>query len=100
MIDGIEVFRVWLYPATGRNPIKRLANYLTFTFTATMYLFFRMRNIDVLFVEGQPISMGIAGIFMKWFRGVPYVFNIPDLQPMSLNNSAFLELVYYCELQW
>jgi colanic acid biosynthesis glycosyl transferase WcaI len=90
VIDGIEVFRVWLYPATGRNPIKRLANYLTFTFTATFYLFFCMRRIDVLFVEGQPISMGIAGIFMKWFRGVPYVFNIPDLQTDVAKQLGFL----------
>ena len=89
-IDGIEVRRVWLYAATGRNPFKRLANYLTFTFTATCYLFFCMRGIDVLFVEGQPISMGIAGVLMKWLRGVPYVFNIPDLQTDVAKQLGFL----------
>jgi glycosyltransferase involved in cell wall biosynthesis len=89
-IDGIEVLRVWLYPATGKNPLKRLANYLSFTFMATFYLLFCMRRMDLLFVEGQPISMGLAGVLMKWFRGVPYIYNIPDLQTDVARQLGFL----------
>lgn len=89
-IDDIDVFRVWLYPAAGRRFFRRLANYLTFSFTATFYLLFFVRNIDVLFVESQPISLGIAGLLMKWFRRVPYVYNIPDLQTDSAKQLGFL----------
>jgi glycosyltransferase involved in cell wall biosynthesis len=89
-IDGIPVSRVWLYPATGRNPFRRLANYLSFTFTATFYLLFRMPKVDVLFVESQPISLGIAGVLMKWFRRVPYVYNIPDLQTDVAKQLSFV----------
>ncbi len=89
-IDGIETHRVWLYPATGRNPIRRLLNYLTFTFTATLYVLFRMRRVDVLFVESQPISLGIVGLLMKWIRGVPYVYNIPDLQTDVAGQLGFI----------
>lgn len=88
-IDGIEVQRVWLYAATGRKFLRRLANYLSFTFTATCYLLF-MPRVDVLFVESQPISLGIAGVLMKWFRGVPYVYNIPDLQADSAKQLGFI----------
>ncbi|MGE0757697.1 MAG: glycosyltransferase family 4 protein [Pirellulaceae bacterium] len=79
-IDGIEVTRVWLYAATGRNPLKRLCNYLSFSLTACLYAFFGLRNVDLLFIESQPISLGVVGVLMKWFRRVPYVYNIPDLQ--------------------
>lgn len=89
-IDGIPVDRVWLYPAAGRNVFRRLANYLSFTLTATFYLLFRMRQVDVLFVESQPISLGIAGVLMKWFRGVPYVYNIPDLQTDVAKQLSFV----------
>lgn len=89
-IDGIPVQRVWLYAATGRNPLKRIANYLSFTFTATLFLFFCVRNVDVVFVESQPISLGLAGILMKWFRRVPYVYNIPDLQTDVAKQLGFL----------
>lgn len=88
-IDGIEVHRVWLYPAAGRNPFKRLCNYLSFTFTATLYLLF-LRRIDVLFVESQPISLGIAGVLMKYLRGIPYVYNIPDLQTDVAKQLSFV----------
>lgn len=88
-IDGIDVTRVWLYPATGKRFLRRLANYLSFTFTATCYLLF-MRKVDVLFVESQPISLGIAGLLMKWLRGIPYVYNIPDLQTDSAKQLGFL----------
>jgi glycosyltransferase involved in cell wall biosynthesis len=89
-IDGVQVSRVWLYPATGRNPFKRLLNYLTFTLTATLFVLFRMKKIDVLFVESQPISLGVLGLLMKWFRGVPYVYNIPDLQTDVAGQLGFI----------
>ena len=90
-IDGIEVHRVWLYAATGRNPAVRLCNYLTFSFTATLYVLF-MRRVDVLFVESQPITLGWAGILMKYLRGVPYVYNIPDLQTDVAKQLSFVSL--------
>jgi glycosyltransferase involved in cell wall biosynthesis len=33
-----------------------------------------------LFVESQPLSLGLVAVAMKWLRGVPYVYNVPDLQ--------------------
>ncbi|MBX3415385.1 MAG: glycosyltransferase family 4 protein [Pirellulales bacterium] len=89
-IDGIPVSRVWLYPAVGRKPIRRIINYLTFSFFATFYLLFFMRNVDVLFVESQPISLGMAGLLMKWFRRVPYIYNIPDLQTDVAKQLSFV----------
>lgn len=88
-IDGIPVTRVWLFPATGKKFLRRLANYLTFTFTATCCLLFTPK-IDVVFVESQPISLGIAGYLLKLLRGIPYVYNIPDLQTDSAEQLGFL----------
>lgn len=90
-IDDIEVHRVWLYAATGRNPFLRLLNYLSFSLTATLYVLF-MRRVDVLFVESQPITLGWAGILMKYLRGVPYVYNIPDLQTDVAKQLSFVSL--------
>jgi colanic acid biosynthesis glycosyl transferase WcaI len=89
-IDGIRVQRVWLYAAAGRNALKRIANYLSFTLLGTLYVLFRMRQVDVLFVESQPISLGICGVLMKWLRRVPYVYNIPDLQTDVAKELGFL----------
>ena len=78
-IAGISVRRVWVYAATGKSAVRRLANYLSFTFTSLIAALFGARP-DVLFVESQPLSLGLVGVLMKWLRGVPYIYNVPDLQ--------------------
>jgi glycosyltransferase involved in cell wall biosynthesis len=78
-IDGVSVRRVWIYPGSGRSPWVRLLNYLSFTLMALPFALFG-RRYDVVFVEAQPLSLGVIGLVMKWFRRVPYVFNLPDLQ--------------------
>jgi glycosyltransferase involved in cell wall biosynthesis len=88
-IDGVPVLRTWVYAATGKSARVRLANYLSFTLTALFAVFFR-RAPDVLFVESQPLSLGIVGLAMKWIRGVPYIYNVPDLQVDVARQLGFL----------
>jgi colanic acid biosynthesis glycosyl transferase WcaI len=78
-IDGIAVRRTWIYAGTGKSASIRLANYLSFTCTALLATLTGPRP-DVLFVESQPLSLGLIAILMKWLRGVPYIYNVPDLQ--------------------
>jgi putative colanic acid biosynthesis glycosyltransferase WcaI len=78
-IDGIPVRRTWIYAGTGKSAHIRLANYLSFTFTALLAALTGPRP-DVMFVESQPLSLGLIAILMRYLRGVPYVYNVPDLQ--------------------
>jgi glycosyltransferase involved in cell wall biosynthesis len=78
-IDGIVVRRTWVYAGTGKSASIRLANYLSFTCTALLAAMTGPRP-DVMFVESQPLSLGLIAILMKWLRGVPYIYNVPDLQ--------------------
>jgi len=78
-VDGVPVRRTWVYAATGKSARTRLANYLSFTVTSLLATLTGPRP-DVLFVESQPLSLGLVAILMKWLRGVPYIYNVPDLQ--------------------
>ncbi len=78
-IDGIPIRRTWTYAGTGRSVRVRLANYFSFTMTSLVELLVGPRP-DVLFVESQPLSLGLNALVMKWLRGVPYIYNVPDLQ--------------------
>jgi colanic acid biosynthesis glycosyl transferase WcaI len=101
-IDGVPVTRTWVYAGTGKSAPVRLANYLSFTCTALLAAFTRPRP-DVLFVESQPLSLGLVAVMMKWFKKVPYIYNVPDLQvdvarQMGfMKNSIFLRLAYQLE---
>lgn len=101
-IDGVKVRRTWVYAATGKAARRRLANYLSFTFTAMLATLFGPRP-DIMIVESQPLSLGIIGILMKVLRGVPYVYNVPDLQIDVarqlgfMSNGPFLRFAFWLE---
>jgi colanic acid biosynthesis glycosyl transferase WcaI len=88
-IDGVPVRRTWLYAATGHAARVRLANYFSFTATALVAALFS-RKPDRMFVEAQPLSLGVVALLMKWLRGVPYVYNVPDLQVELARELGFL----------
>jgi colanic acid biosynthesis glycosyl transferase WcaI len=78
-IDGVPVRRMWLFPATGRSAIRRLLNYLSFTATGGLALLFQ-GNVDLVFVEAQPVTLAFPAFINRLLRRVPYVYNTPDLQ--------------------
>jgi colanic acid biosynthesis glycosyl transferase WcaI len=88
-IDGAPVHRTWVYPGTGRSPAVRLANYFSFTFSSLIVALFGPRP-DVLFVESQPLSLGIVALTLQALRGVPYIYNVPDLQVDVARQMGFL----------
>src|SRR5579863_4316240 len=53
-IDGAPVQRTWVYAATGRSAMVRLANYFSFTTTSLLAALTGPRP-DILFVESQPL---------------------------------------------
>jgi colanic acid biosynthesis glycosyl transferase WcaI len=90
-VNGIPVRRVWLYPAAGRGAVKRLLNYLSFTFTAAIAVA-ATRRPDLVFVEAQPVTLAIPAWILKLVRRVPYVYNTPDLQVEHAGDDAWVTL--------
>jgi glycosyltransferase involved in cell wall biosynthesis len=89
-IDSIPVRRTWVYAGTGKSAPIRLANYFSFTCTALLATLTGPRP-DVMFVEAQPLSLGLVAILMKWLRGVPYIYNVPDLQIDVARQLGFMQ---------
>ncbi|MGZ8802033.1 MAG: glycosyltransferase family 4 protein, partial [Mycobacterium sp.] len=78
-IDGVPVTRTAVFARPGKSARVRLANYLSFTATALVEAI-RHRRPDVLFVESQPLSLGADALLLKACRGIPYIYNVPDMQ--------------------
>ncbi len=98
-IDGVPVRRTWVYAGTGRSPVVRLANYFSFTFSSLVAALFGPRP-DLLFVESQPLSLGIVALMLKALRKVPYVYNVPDLQVDVARQMGFLRSPRLLRLAW
>lgn len=89
-IDGVPVTRTWVYAGTGKSVPVRLANYLSFTFTALITALTGPRP-DLMLVESQPLSLGLVAVLMKWLRKVPYIYNVPDLQVDVARQMGFMK---------
>ena len=78
-VDGIEVIEFDLAYSNADGFIKR----------ALLFLLFALRSVgvalthryDVLFATTTPLTAGIPGIFSRWLRGKPFVFEVRDLWP-------------------
>ena len=89
VVDGIPVLRVPLFPSHDSSAKRRLLNYLSFAVTATVGGLF-VRRPDVAYVYHPPATVGLPAMAMKWFRGVPYVYDVQDLWPDTLSATGMI----------
>jgi glycosyltransferase involved in cell wall biosynthesis len=105
VIDGIEILRVPLYPDHSTSSIKRLINYVSFAFTASVWGVFWVKRADVMYVYHPPATIAVPALIIKLFRKIPVVYDIQDMWPDTLestgmlNNKVALNLVdLYCRI--
>ncbi|MDI6841077.1 MAG: glycosyltransferase family 4 protein, partial [bacterium] len=96
IIESIPVIRTWIYPATHGNIIirkilwKRLLNYFSFTLTS-LYGILHTSRPDYIFVESPPLFLGISGYLGSRFMSAPYIFNVSDLWPDSVEEMGIIK---------
>ena len=101
-IEGIPVTRTWIYPATGRNVLKRLANYFSFTLSSLFDLA-RVPRADVLFVESPPLFLCLSAWLAAALRRQELCINISDLWPDSvvalgiMHDGSFVKVARWLE---
>jgi glycosyltransferase involved in cell wall biosynthesis len=79
MVDGINVIELDLAYSNSDSFVKRALTFLKFA-TRSVGLAFT-EPYDVLFATTTPLTAGIPGIFARWLRGKPFVFEVRDLWP-------------------
>ncbi|MCB2289036.1 glycosyltransferase family 4 protein [Clostridium sp. CS001] len=102
-IDGIKIVRTNIYATKSKSFIKRLINYLSFTFSAVFQGVKYIRNQDVIITESPPLFLGWSGYVLSKLKKAKFVFNIADLWPESavklgvLNNKLFIKMAIWLE---
>ncbi len=82
-IDGVDVVRTWLLPYPNRRPIERVLNYGSFCVSASVRGAFLERP-DVVIGTSPPLPIAIAGYTVARAKRVPFIFEVRDLWPESL----------------
>ncbi|MDP1858519.1 MAG: glycosyltransferase family 4 protein [Gemmatimonadaceae bacterium] len=89
--DGVEVYRVPLYPSHDRSAIRRVGNYASFALSATVLGMLLTRRPDVVYVYHPPATIGLAAMAQRFLRGVPVVYDIQDLWPDTLRATGMVD---------
>lgn len=78
-VDGIDVIEFDLAYANSDGFIKRAGIFLKFAIKSIGLAL--KQDYDVVFATTTPLTAGIPGIFARWLRGKPFVFEVRDLWP-------------------
>jgi len=90
IMDGIPVYRGYLYPSHDRSALRRVANYVSFAISSSVLALTRRRP-DVVYVYTPPMTAALAPVLLRIFRGVPFVPDIQDLWPDTLTATGMID---------
>jgi colanic acid biosynthesis glycosyl transferase WcaI len=80
---GVRVVRTWLLPFPNRKPYERMLNYTSFCVSAAITGLF-LSSPDIVIATSPPMLGGLSGWLLARFKRVPFVFEVRDLWPESL----------------
>lgn len=104
-VEGINIIEFDLAYSNKDGFVKRAMVFVKFALKSVGVAF--THQYDVVFATTTPLTAGIPGIFARWFRGKPFVFEVRDLwpelpkqmgvikNPVILSAMSFLEWASY-----
>ncbi|MFZ0731384.1 MAG: glycosyltransferase family 4 protein [Candidatus Sulfotelmatobacter sp.] len=82
-LDGVDIFRTWLWPLPNRRAHERMRNYASF-FVSAALRGLTLPRPDVIIASSPQLLVGLSGWWLAFARQIPFVFEVRDLWPESL----------------
>jgi colanic acid biosynthesis glycosyl transferase WcaI len=82
--EGALVHRFWLFVDKGKA-INRLLTHLSFMLTSLVGIS-KIRTPEVIFVNAEPVFLGIVGAVYSWIFQKPMVLYLPEIWPKRIEN--------------
>ncbi|MCI1780149.1 MAG: glycosyltransferase family 4 protein [Bacteroidales bacterium] len=84
IVSGIKVIRVWSFISANSGKLKRIIDFLSFTFSSFIYLFLRKKFYDVIIATSPQFFTGFAAMGIARIKRVPWIFEVRDLWPEGI----------------
>ena len=103
VIDGIKVYRSWIYVSKSKSIVSRLLNYFSFVKSSFFCSIFVREKIDFILCESPPLFLGITAYLLSKLKKAKLIFNVSDLWPESaeklglVKNRLLLSMAYKLE---
>lgn len=82
-MNGMRIYRAWIWVGKSKSIFPRLLNYFSFVFTSMWIGLFKLGKADYLLCESPPLFLGISALFLKRVKKAKLIFNVADLWPES-----------------
>jgi colanic acid biosynthesis glycosyl transferase WcaI len=87
--NGVRIVRSYAYVPKTLTSLKRILHEGSFILTSFLRAIVRKRP-DVLLVVSPPLGLAFNAIVLSRLWGIPYVFDVEDLQPDSAADLSML----------
>jgi glycosyltransferase involved in cell wall biosynthesis len=98
-MNGINVYRSYVLPASNAQPRRRMMGFVSFLFSSIINSFRIKGKFDLVLASSPPVTSSVIGYVLSRLRRTKLVLEIRDLQPESgeqfgnLNKSFFTECI-------
>ncbi len=98
-MDGIEIIRSYVLPASNDQPKKRMIGFVTFLCSSLINSFRIKGRFDIVLASSPPVTSAVLGYIISRIRRAKLVLEIRDLQPEmgvqygSLKASMFTRMI-------
>ena len=79
-IDGIEVIYIKEEYNQNMSILRRLKSFVSFMLKSSSTAL-KQKDVDLVFATSTPLTVGFPALIMKWFKKIPYIFEVRDLWP-------------------
>ncbi len=79
-IEGINVILVGSKYSNKQSYVRRMTSFLSFCLLG-IYAGLRAKGVDVIYASSTPLTVGIPAVVIKWFKHIPFVFEVRDQWP-------------------
>lgn len=79
VVDDIDIIELDLAYSNSHGFARRAMTFIKFAARSVGIAF--TEQYDLVFATTTPLTAGIPGIFARWLRGKPFVFEVRDLWP-------------------
>ncbi len=79
-IEGIAVRIVGSRYSNKQSFFRRIISFFQY-FLCAFVQGMRVPDVDIVYASSTPLTVGISAILLKWFRKIPFIFEVRDQWP-------------------
>lgn len=84
LLDGIEVYRNWVYATPNEGFVKKILGHLSFMFSSVIFSTRKLGSADVIIVSSPTFFSIFSAWYISRVKRIPFVLEVRDLWPAAL----------------